>query len=293
MKVVRVSFCLLVCCLSSATDIVRPAMSADNLAQDTQETRDPPSPGTCCWTARIIDQTENVTLTVGAVKKHSANPLFGEDKPWEPRYDNMYPNVIYDAAEGLYKCWYTPFVTSQLDENTPRDQRKSVKWKVSQRRFGLCYAVSPDGLHWQKPDLGLVELRGSNKNNIVLFDVHGPDVIKDLRETDPSRRYKMFGTLGDGPHMVWFSPDGLRWSKPTILEPGRPQRHTQQCVLVPRKKRICRVSHGGSGFPEPLAAPVRRTSCTGPRCRKFSLPAPDSRSYTIWWRSRTRAFTWG
>ena len=50
--------------------------------------------------SRVIKNTENAKLTLGTVKKHPANPLFGEDKPWEPRFDNLYPNVIYDE-EGL------------------------------------------------------------------------------------------------------------------------------------------------------------------------------------------------
>ena len=29
---------------------------------------------------RIVDKTRNAKLTIGEVKKHSANPLFGEDK---------------------------------------------------------------------------------------------------------------------------------------------------------------------------------------------------------------------
>jgi len=33
--------------------------------------------------SRIIDDTENAELTLGAVKKNPCNPLFMEDKPWE------------------------------------------------------------------------------------------------------------------------------------------------------------------------------------------------------------------
>ncbi|MFP6873005.1 MAG: serine hydrolase domain-containing protein, partial [Verrucomicrobiales bacterium] len=63
--------------------------------------------------SRIIEKKQNARLTPGTVKKHPGNPLFGEDRRWEPRYDNMYPNVIYDRAEKLYKCWYSPFIIDQ------------------------------------------------------------------------------------------------------------------------------------------------------------------------------------
>ena len=31
-----------------------------------------------------------------------------------------------------------------------------------------CYAESPDGIHWVKPNLGLYEVMGSRENNVVL-----------------------------------------------------------------------------------------------------------------------------
>ena len=169
---------------------------------------------------RIIDQAVNAKLVFGKVEKSSANPLFSEDRPWEPRGDNYYCNVIYDKQENLYKCWYNPFVISELDEKTPHDERKNVTWKVSQeRRYGLCYATSSDGIKWDKRNLGLIDYRGSTENNIVMYDVNGPGIIKDLAEADPQRRYKMIGTIGgNGPHHVWYSSDGLRWGQPEIFE---------------------------------------------------------------------------
>jgi hypothetical protein len=205
--------------------------------------------------ARLVDKVENAELSLGHVQKSSSNPLFGEDKPWEPRYDNMYPNVIFDREDDMYKCWYTPFVISELDEKTPREKRATIKWNVSNRHFALCYATSKDGLKWEKPDLGIVELRGSNTNNILLMDVHGADVIKDERETNPARRYKMFGTLeGLGPHMVWFSADGLHWGEPITLNLGG--------------RRNSLPSHGRVLFLDPSGVPARPISCTGRRSKK-------------------------
>ena len=50
--------------------------------------------------ARVVDSTENAELTLGTVHKDPRNPLFGEDKPWEPRFDNVYANVVYDEEDG-------------------------------------------------------------------------------------------------------------------------------------------------------------------------------------------------
>ncbi|KRP27518.1 MAG: hypothetical protein ABS28_02835 [Cryomorphaceae bacterium BACL22 MAG-120619-bin32] len=61
----------------------------------------------------IIDRVDGCQLVVGTVTKSPHNPLFGEDKPWEQRYDNFYGNVIYDKKEKVYKCWYSPFIVDE------------------------------------------------------------------------------------------------------------------------------------------------------------------------------------
>ena len=173
--------------------------------------------------SRVIKSTENAKLTLGTVKKHPANPLFGEDKPWEPRFDNLYPNVIYDEEDELYKCWYNPFIVFRAHTLIPRDSRKYMDLAKTEdaiegecREMGLCYAVSKDGIHWEKPELGIVEFDGSKKNNIVMRSPHGPGVFKDLREPDPARRYKTFFG-GKAKMEVAFSPDGLHWSQPITI----------------------------------------------------------------------------
>ena len=91
--------------------------------------------------SRIIDSVENAHLTVGVVQKDHNNPLFGEDKPWEPRFDNPYLSVIYDEEEKIFKCWYSIFIKSDghhgyrgegewfPGEGLPSDQRAWVDWQ--------------------------------------------------------------------------------------------------------------------------------------------------------------------
>ena len=111
---------------------------------------------------RIIDEVVAAKLTLGAVTKHPQNPLFGEDKPWEPRFDNVYANVIYDSKDRLYKCWYNPFIVDERVTHTPPEKRHPdfgnyMDMKPNRREMGLCYAFSTDGIHWEKPELGLTE----------------------------------------------------------------------------------------------------------------------------------------
>ncbi|HSW45106.1 MAG TPA: hypothetical protein VLM89_06000 [Phycisphaerae bacterium] len=169
--------------------------------------------------SRVVEKTENTRLVLGTAKKDAGNPLFVEDKPWEPRFDNLYPNVLYDEQEKLYKCWYSPFIIDEAVTRTPPEKRKTLPYlnalSGNDRYAGVCYAFSKDGLKWNKPDLGLVDLDGSKANNIVLRGVHGAGIFKDLRDPDPARRYKLFAKTGEDhePVGVAFSPDGLHWSK--------------------------------------------------------------------------------
>ena len=102
--------------------------------------------------------------------------------------------VIWDRKTRIWKCWST------ATEDLP-----SV----------VGYWESDDGLHWRKPVVGQVEYRGSKENNFVSIDL-GKDtgrfapgnVIYDLNDPDPARRYK----CAMPPHGFGVSPDGINWT---------------------------------------------------------------------------------
>jgi hypothetical protein len=158
---------------------------------------------------RIVKKTENVKLEVGKVEKHPANPLFGEEKEWEMRFDNLYGNIIFDNEENIYKCWYCPFIVEHVAHGMTIEEREKQYKEHPKREMGICYATSKDGINWEKPELGLIEYNGSKKNNIVWRGPHGAGVIKDLHEDDLAKRYKaIFQGMAVG-----FSPDGINWSE--------------------------------------------------------------------------------
>lgn len=162
--------------------------------------------------SRVLDKVKGAALRVGSVVKDSRNPLFAEDRPWEVRYDNVYANIIRDPSDHLYKCWYSPFIVDPSVRDTPRNQRDRIPYKPGKREMGVCYAVSKDGLQWNKPALGLVDFEGSTQNNLVIRGPHGAGVFRDTHDSDPARRYKMLlqGRRTSGS----LSPDGLRWTPP-------------------------------------------------------------------------------
>ena len=165
--------------------------------------------------SRIIDKTENAKLTIGNIKKDVRNPLFIEDKPWEMRFDNLYANILYDEEQKLYKCWYSPFIIDPGTIKIPKGQRNHIKYpanRMGKREMGVCYAQSKDGIHWEKPNLSILDYDGNKNNNIVIRHAHGAGVFKDARTTDPNRRYKMI--FKREKMFVSFSADGIYWDSP-------------------------------------------------------------------------------
>ena len=140
-------------------------------------------------------------------------------KRWEVRYDNGYPNIIYDPEQEVYHCYYTLFYHDPDSAAAPKAVRPSRRYEPSAgRRVGLAYARSRDGIHWEKPALGKVLFEGSRDNNLLFLSAHGTGVMLDAWETDPERRYKLVTKMDfpdgrQGEMAVNFSPDGVHWGE--------------------------------------------------------------------------------
>ena len=156
----------------------------------------------------------NLRRKVNQAVKHQ-EPVLRLDAPWETDRDMLnYVSVMYDQEERIFKMWYT-----------------LMRWKgnTGDGPRGVAYAVSRDGLHWEKPKLGLVEVNGSREHNMVI-DFKRQFVYSIIK--DPSdiaaRRYKMiFNTFGE--ESLWarhhsalnlaYSHDGLHWERPRHVNP--------------------------------------------------------------------------
>jgi hypothetical protein len=126
-----------------------------------------------------------------SARKHPLNPVLGpgDNNEWDSAQASPWPvrTVLYDEQERLFKMWYGGC-----------DAAPERNWKMG-------YAVSADGVHWEKPVLGLFEHNGRRDNNIIHPVPYGA-VIKDLSEPDPARRYKMHLR-----QFVRYSADGIHW----------------------------------------------------------------------------------
>jgi hypothetical protein len=133
--------------------------------------------------------------------------------PWEDER-STWGSVLYDEDEKVFKAWY----------GGKSGRRKEYRPGQLSVCAVLCYATSKDGVHWDRPELGLQEVMGTRKNNVVINDDHhnGLDdwesVLKDPLEPNADRRYKALGWSSfdwDGPLCGIYtmtSPDGLRWT---------------------------------------------------------------------------------
>jgi len=143
----------------------------------------------------LIERMEKVTRTLNNPVRVADNPILRPDQAWEGELSLQPGTVIFDDEEQIFKMWYNSLAT---------------KKKPDIQGF-LCYAISKDGIHWIKPNLGIVEFQGSKANNIFLKWCDWTlSVIKDMEETNKDRRYKLaYWSAG-----VWvaFSPDGIHWT---------------------------------------------------------------------------------
>ena len=152
----------------------------------------------------VVESTQGVTRWLNRLERHPGNPVLVGDRPWERWM--ISPNgraALFDRETGEFKMWY---MASHPEEGAPG----GFRYKVG-------YAVSQDGANWSKPNLGLVDWEGSRDNNLIPRGVNWmrrANVIKDLRDPDPQRRFKMtYVDVFDGEPAITkgYSADGVHW----------------------------------------------------------------------------------
>lgn len=173
----------------------------------------------------LVESMEGVVLAMKPPYQDHA-PVLVPDRPWEGRI-GAYNTVIKEGDR--WRMWYHVFLpTNPPDapvENTYQGHKAFFK-KYPYLQF-ICYAESADGVHWDKPDLGLHDFKGSRKNNIVLDPsdgrrYHGCCVFVDP-SAKPREQYKMWAPLqalsspddaepapADGVRQ-FYSSDGINW----------------------------------------------------------------------------------
>ncbi len=124
------------------------------------------------------------------------------DRPWEGA-TCAYMKVFRDGE--LYRMYYrgSDVIYTKDGFSTPRPEV-------------ACYAESPDGIHWTRPDLGLFEFNGSKKNNIVWmgYGAHNFAPFLDQNPDCPSGE-RIKALAGSSRKGLWAfaSADGKKFRK--------------------------------------------------------------------------------
>jgi hypothetical protein len=135
-----------------------------------------------------IPWQHNLKVTMVPATKHPENPVLRRGPEGAPDHGHavLYGTVI--KAGGKFRMWYLGMIETEIKAgNAPG------WWRP------MCYAESADGVRWTKPELGLVDLNGNQRNNICLIEgaphylTRVNDFLSILHEPndpDPTRRYK-------------------------------------------------------------------------------------------------------
>lgn len=148
---------------------------------------------------RFIAASENVALRVNPAQK--LGPVFKTEKtPWE-----FHPGQVAAVFEdgGVFKMYYGAY--------TPVGR-------------AVAYAESKDGVHWNRPALGLVNVEGNTNNNLIVTDQGSmtPEVASVFLDpkAPADRRYVLFMGKWKEPHdpnengvYAYTSADGKRFEK--------------------------------------------------------------------------------
>lgn len=169
----------------------------------------------------VIDQTVNCQRQFHRPVRYPGSPLIEADRPWEQGGAGTYlfgGTVLFDEEAKIFKMWYRTDKIVKLPHGG---------YEIPEGGYSACYAVSKDGLNWEKPVLGLVDYEGSTQNNILPRGagekayVRRPNLIKDYEELDPEKRYKMVyldEVKGEFVLAKAYSRDGIYWR----MNVGRP-----------------------------------------------------------------------
>jgi len=174
----------------------------------------------------LVARAENLSRRLCPVEKHE-DPVLVPDTPWEgavpetetfPLQDPFYATVLHDPKERIFRCWYRPL---------NRFLSGCFRAPSANQDSRLCYAVSGDGVHWEKVWTRQVLFQGSYENNMLRLadeSYTGADnpadspgtVLPYGSEGSDDRFAATIHTKFEDPVYpkgitVCFSPDGIRW----------------------------------------------------------------------------------
>ena len=206
----------------------------------------------------MIERIDGLRRVVNQPAKYEKNPIIRHDQtPWQTYRTQLYGTSIYDPDDELFKIWYLAGV------RLPYKEGVKIGGRMRCPNFQCVgYAVSKDGLNFELPNLGVLELDGSTDNNLCRIArecAEGIAVLRDPGDADPQQRFKAFYwdhyvPYKDAPGVpvngmsVSFSADGKSWTdyeKNPVMALGSDT--GQQVVWDPAIRRYVAYGRFGAG----------------------------------------------
>ncbi len=161
----------------------------------------------------VVDDWWDCRRTVHQPEKHPANPLIEPEKSWEGSGPGN-GTVLFDESSQRFRLW-----GGVWDPQMSNPDGSKAPWSLR----GIYYE-SADGIHWERPELGLLEWEGSKANNLILGGdlLYAALSVMELPPRLSSRgRYVMLqGVVRPGrqaladhtmDQVIAYSDDGVRW----------------------------------------------------------------------------------
>lgn len=148
----------------------------------------------------LVERMEGARLVLHHPQARNIAIVYDED--WEGN-SSGYPTIIRDGE--LYRMYYRGH-RMVIDDGPLRMAQGEV----------VCYAESRDGIHWNKPKLGLVDWKGSTENNIIWRGVgqhNFAPFIDENPDCSPEARFKAVGGTYRTGLAAFQSADGTHWSR--------------------------------------------------------------------------------
>ncbi|MSU69880.1 MAG: hypothetical protein EXS39_03710 [Opitutaceae bacterium] len=135
----------------------------------------------------LVGHLYNVARVIHPVQKYEGNPVIRADSPTDGPAIQIRSGPAWDEQERVWKIWYI----------------------ASGGGHGCGFARSKDGIHWEKPALGLVERNGRKDNNLVMVKDDPKAFVQHVLldpAAPPERRYK--AVIGGNFRQPLVSADG-------------------------------------------------------------------------------------
>ena len=159
------------------------------------------------WDDALIDWAHtDAELSANRLRREEV--VMTLDRPWEGNSTDFF-TVFRDGD--IYRMYY-----------------EAWGWKDKPLCINVCYAESRDGIHWERPSLGICEYNGSTDNNIIVKGI--PDNFTVMKDTNPAcppeMRYKAVMATNADPGAAnnslqcLVSADGIHFTPHSVISSG-------------------------------------------------------------------------